>query len=83
MYQPETPPVFITDSQPLAFGVADANMDFTFESTAGMDEGLATMQALKSPMWWNNTLMPGYVVFYNTFVFYSSLLMMQLELDGR
>jgi len=43
MYQPETPPVLTTDSQPLTFGVADANMDFTFESMVGMDEGLAKL----------------------------------------
>jgi len=57
VYTPET--AIMCDS------VIDMNNDFLMENGMLSDEELlATMQILKSPGWWQNMMMPGYVFGY-------------------
>ncbi|KAM6499620.1 hypothetical protein JOM56_005128 [Amanita muscaria] len=56
------PSVYTPETAIMCDSVIDMNNDFLMENGLLSDEELlATMQILKSPAWWQNMMMPGYV----------------------
>ncbi|KAJ8689224.1 hypothetical protein PTI98_013267 [Pleurotus ostreatus] len=58
IYRPEA--TFSAGSGPIQFGSDFDMLMFGTENGVSEEEMLATMQALKNPVWWQNMMMPGF-----------------------